>query len=699
MSTLVIVESPAKAKTIKKYLPRGYDVQATMGHVIDLPKSRIGIDVENHFEPDYITIRGKGELLKKLKKDAKKNDHVLLATDPDREGEAISWHVANTLGIEPDSQCRIEFHEITKRAVNEALNNVRGVDMDLVNAQQARRILDRLVGYSISPFLWKKVKKGLSGGRVQSVITRIIVDREKEIKAFVPVEYWNFDLDVKKEKSDVFTARLYSENGKRVTIPNQVEAERLEKKVLSNPELIVKDIEKKKRNQKAPLPFTTSTLQQTAYKTLGFTTQRTMRIAQQLYEGVPIEGRGQIGLVTYIRTDSTRLAPEAKEEAKSFIENHFGKDYLGVCRSAKKNKNIQDAHEAIRPSSINNTPAEIKTSLEPDQYKLYKLIWERMLASQMAAAIYDVTKANIQCQSLLFKVKGEIMRFPGFTKIAAGASKRDNPLPELVVGDMLTLVKIHKEQKYTNPPARYNEASLVKLLEEKGIGRPSTYAPTISTIKNRNYVEVKNKMFYPTELGVTVTELMQEFFPDIVDMTFTAKMEEELDDVARGNQNWIHVMEDFYDPFQKELKNAQENAKEVVIQDPESDEVCELCGRRMVIKTGRYGKFLACPGFPECKNTKPYLEKTGGKCPDCGGDLVKRTSKKGRTFYSCSNYPKCDFMSWDLPISEKCPICGHTMFQKGFGKRKRIYCAHCQTSKNTDGGKNVKSNNNSRNQA
>jgi len=679
-STLVIVESPAKAKTIQKYLPAGYEVQATMGHVIDLPKSRIGIDVENGFKPDYITIRGKGELLKKLKKEAKKNQEVLLATDPDREGEAISWHVANTLGIDPQSQCRIEFHEITKRAVNEALGNVRRVDMDLVNSQQARRIMDRLVGYSISPFLWKKVKKGLSGGRVQSVITRIIVDREKEIEAFVPEEYWKLNLDLKKtDDPAVFVAEFHSENGKRLKVKNKEEADRLDGIVQDNKDhLQVSAVETKPKKQAPPMPFTTSTLQQTAYHALGFSTQRTMQIAQQLYEGVEIKGRGQIGLVTYIRTDSTRLADEAKAEAKEFIQKKYGKDFIGPGAAKNRKNNVQDAHEAIRPSSILNTPESLYGSLEPAQYRLYKLIWERMVASQMSAAVYDVTKADVTCGSLLFKVKGEVLRFPGFTKVLSTSTKRDNPLPVLEKGDPLDLVKINKEQKFTTPPPRYNEGSLVKFLEEKGIGRPSTYAPTIATIKNRNYVEVKNKLFYPTELGITVTDLMKEFFPDIVDMAFTAKMEDGLDEVANGKLNWVQLMEGFYDPFSKELSNAQENAQRVKLVDPESDEICELCGRRMVIKDGKYGKFLACPGFPECKNTKPYLEKTGGKCPECGGDLVKRLTKKGRTFYSCSNYPKCEFKTWDLPLKEKCEVCGNTLFQKGLGKRKRKYCIHCE---------------------
>jgi DNA topoisomerase-1 len=684
MRTLVIVESPAKAKTIKKYLPKGYEVEATMGHVIDLPKSRLGIHVENHFEPDYITIRGKGKLLTKLKQQAKKSDTVLLATDPDREGEAISWHVANALGMDPASDCRIEFHEITKRAINEAIDHVRSVDMDLVQAQQARRVLDRLVGYSVSPFLWKKVKRGLSGGRVQSVVTRIIVDREKEIEAFVPEEYWNLNLDLRKQDDPMlFLATFYSENGKRLKIKNAEEADRLEQIVKNCPAMQVVKVEKKKSSQKPPLPFTTSTLQQTAYRALGFTSQRTMRVAQALYES---------GRVTYIRTDSTRLAPEAIEQTKDFIVKTFGEPYLGKQRKAKRsNKNVQDAHEAIRPASVLNTPASLRDALDADQYKLYSLIWKQMVASQMAAATYNVIKADIACDTLIFKVKGDTLLFPGFTKVLGSAVKKSNPLPELAEGDAVDLVKIHKEQKFTNPPPRYNEASLIKLLEDMGIGRPSTYAPTIATIKSRNYVEVEDKRFRPTELGVTVTEMMEVFFPDIVDPQFTAKMESGLDHVASGTQNWVELMNEFYGPFKKELDHAQDTAEKVEIKDEETDIVCEKCGRHMVIKNGRYGKFLACPGYPECKNTKPYFEKTPGVCPKCGGELVKRTSKRGRTFYGCVNYPGCDFTSWDKPVADRCPDCGHTMFQKGFGKRKRLYCAQCEPQPKKQGAKRKQS--------
>jgi len=686
---LVIVESPAKAKTIKKYLPKGYEVTATMGHVIDLPKSRLGIDIENHFTPEYIKIRGKGELLKKLKKEAKKADNIYLATDPDREGEAISWHVANFLELDLDSPCRIEFHEITKRAVNNAIDNKRTVDMNIVNSQQARRLLDRLVGYSVSPFLWKKVKRGLSGGRVQSAVTRMIVDREEEIQAFVPEEYWNLDLQLKKDgNATVFTAKFHSENGKKMTIENEETAKRLEQMVLKSA-IKVSQVKKRTRKQGVPLPFTTSTLQQTAYQKYGFTTQRTMRLAQQLYEGIDIKDQGRVGLITYIRTDSTRLADEAKAEAHEFILKEFGEDYLKTsARKAKKKKNIQDAHEAIRPSSIFNTPEALASSLEKDQYKLYRLIWERLLASQMSEAEYDVTDVDIitvedaetkAATTLLFKAKGERKKFDGFTKVYSFGNRNDKNqlLPKLTAEELLQLVKIDKEQKYTKPPARFTEASLVKALEERGIGRPSTYAPTISTIKNRDYVEVQEKHFVPTELGITVTHLMKEYFADIVNLSFTAEMEQRLDKVSEGNVEWHRILEDFYTDFDRELKHAQAVAQAIKIEDPLSDEFCEVCGRQMVIKKGRYGKFLACPGFPECKNTKPYLEKTGGICPECGGDLIKKVTKKGRTFYACSNYPQCEFSSWDLPIPEKCPKCDNTLFQKGLGKRKKQYCIKC----------------------
>lgn len=676
--TLVIVESPAKAKTITKYLPKDYSVIATMGHVIDLPKSRLGIEIDNDFEPEYIKIRGKGKLLTEIKKKANKADDVLLATDPDREGEAISWHVANFLGIDPEDKCRIEFHEITKKAVSSAIDQKRAVDMNLVNSQQARRVLDRLVGYSLSPFLWKKVKTGLSGGRVQSVVMRIIADREDEINNFIPQEYWNLDLHLhKKDDKLTFLAKFYGEKGKKLTIPNEEEAQRLYH-IVKNNSLFIENVKKRVRYQNAPLPFTTSTLQQDAYRTYGFTTQRTMRVAQQLYEGVSIAGKGLVGLVTYIRTDSTRIADEAKYEARHYIEKNFGKDYLGTAKRTTAGKNVQDAHEAIRPTDINLLPVAIRESLSGDQFKLYKLIWERLIASQMARASYYVTDVDIRCEELLFKAKGEMIKFEGFLKATGGAKKTmDNPLPELEVEEEVFPKKINKEQKFTTPPARYTEGTLVKVLEENGIGRPSTYAPTISTIKTRNYVEIKEKRFHPTELGMTVNELMKIYFSDIVNIKFTADMEEKLDKISEGNTRWKTLIEEFYKKFKHQLDHAQEDAEKVTIEDPLSDEFCELCGKQMVIKNGRYGKFLACPGFPECKNTKAIVEKTGGICPECGGNLVVKKSKRGRTFYGCENYPKCEFTTWDLPLAEKCPNCEHTLFQKGLGKKKKKYCASC----------------------
>ncbi len=674
---LVIVESPSKAKTIKKYLPKGYEVEATMGHLIDLPKSRMGVDLEHDFEPEYIKVRGKAPLINELKKQAKKADEVLLATDPDREGEAIAWHVANFLGIDPNDDCRIMFHSITKREINEAIENKMPVDMNLVDSQQARRVMDRVVGYSISPILWKKIKKGLSAGRVQSVVTRMIVDREEEIKAFVPEEYWLIDVDARKQdEKKTFKAALHSENGKKLKIENGKDAQRLEDIIKSN-DLVVKSVTKKDRLSKPPLPFTTSTLQQTAYSKLGMSSARTMRTAQQLYEGLPIKGRGQVGLITYLRTDSTRLAPEAVKEASDYIDEHFGEKYHGASRKPVKKKNVQDAHEAIRPSSLANHPDAIKDSLDRDQYRLYKLIWERMLASQMAPAVFDKTSVEMECGNLGLRASGESLKFRGYQAVYQDKAPKDTSLPDLQEGEVLVKEKVNKEQKFTSPPARYNEGTLISKLEENGIGRPSTYAPTISTIKNRGYVEVDNRYLVPTDLGYIVTNLMKENFKDIVDIGFTAEMERELDEVANGERDWKALMGDFYKDFKPELDEALENVQKVEIKDPESDEICELCGRRMVIKTGKYGKFLACPGFPECKNTKPYFEKMPGSCPKCGGDLVKRTSKKGRTFYSCKNYPECDYMNWDMPTDQKCPQCGKTLFQKGFGKKKKLYCEDC----------------------
>ncbi len=671
---LVIVESPHKAKTIQKFLPKGYEVQATKGHLVDLPKSRLGINIEDNFEPDYINVRGRADTINMLKKEAKKADEVLLATDPDREGEAISWHVANFLGIDPNSNCRVEFHEVTKRAVIEAIDNKHPVDMNLVDSQQARRVLDRLVGYSISPFLWKKVKRGLSAGRVQSVVTRMIVDREEEIQKFQPQEYWQIDLDLKiKGDRKHFKAELKTEDGKKIKIENKEQADKIENIINENP-LEITNVKERIRKQKAPLPFTTSTLQQAAYNILGMTSQRTMRTAQELFEGVNIKGRGMTGLITYLRTDSTRLAPEAIDETHTYIEKNYGEKYSSKNkRKVKTNSNVQDAHEAIRPTSIELHPEMIKDSLSNDQYRLYNLIWKRMLASQMSDSEIKVVDVNIKCKNLGFKAKGESLVFPGFSEVL-GNNKKLISLPNITKESKLELLNINKEQKFTSPPSRFTEATLIKQLEENGIGRPSTYSPTISTIKNRGYVEVENKKLKPTDLGFIVTDLMKEHFQDIVDIKFTAGMEESLDKVAEGNKDWKNLIGLFYTDFKTELEEAQEKQDKVEIKDPISDEVCENCGVNMVIKNGKYGKFLACPNWPECKNTKPYFEKTDGVCPNCGGQLIKKKSKKGRTFYGCVNYPECDFSSWDLPTAYICPECSQTIFQKGLGKRKKYYC-------------------------
>ncbi|NTW71706.1 MAG: type I DNA topoisomerase [Eubacteriaceae bacterium] len=689
--TLVIVESPAKAKTINKYLPKGYKVLATMGHVRDLPKSKLGIDIENNFEPSYVTIRGKGDILKKLKAEAKSADTVLLATDPDREGEAISWHIANYLNIDEDKAGRIEFNEITKNAVRNAIKSKRKIDMNLVDAQQARRILDRLVGYSISPLLWKKIKKGLSAGRVQSVATKIIVDREKEIMDFVSTEYWNLNLFLSNDEGvkDTFLARYHGINGKKKEIGNEKELEVI-LKALKDEDILVKSIKKSKKVRKPPNPFTTSTLQQEAFKKLNFSTKKTMSIAQQLYEGLNLEGRGHVGLITYMRTDSVRISDEAKEACKEYILNNLGKEYLGTAAAVKKAKNVQDAHEAVRPSSMELDPRLIKDSLKRDQYRLYKLIWERFVASQMSNGEYDTISVDITCDKFLFKATDSKLVFKGFMKIydvedneedeAADSGK--NNIPELNEGEPLVLRKTEKEQKFTQPPARYTEASLVKILEEKGIGRPSTYSPTIQTILFRGYVENIEKKFHPTELGFMVTDLMDEYFKKIIDVDFTAEMEASLDKVADGNVEWQSIIRFFYGDFAKDLEYAEKVMEKITIEDPVSDVECDKCGKMMVIKSGRYGKFLACPGFPECRNTKAIVEDLGIACPECkNGSIIAKKSKKGRVFYGCINYPECNYMVWDRPVKdEKCPECSALLLQKGFGKMTKTYCSNPECS-------------------
>lgn len=678
---LIIVESPAKANTIKKFLGRGYKVEATMGHIKDLPKSQLGVDIENNFEPKYITIRGKGEVINKLKKEAKNADKIFLATDPDREGEAISWHLANTLNIDNGSLCRIEFNEITSQAVKKAVNNPRTINMNLVDAQQARRILDRIVGYNISPLLWRKVKKGLSAGRVQSVATRIVCEREEEINNFIPQEYWNISANFLSPSSNqTFEAMFYGTQTKKLELKNEEEVngllEDLKKAVYT-----VKSIKKGTKRQNAAPPFTTSTLQQEAYRKLGFTTKKTMMIAQQLYEGIEIEGEGAVGLITYMRTDSTRISSEAQSQARTYIKNNYGDQYVPETPNKYKTKGkTQDAHEGVRPTSIDREPERVKDSLSRDQYRLYKLIYNRFLASQMTAAIYETMTINIKGGDYIFKAKGSRKMFPGYTVIYQegnddGREEKDTDinLPKLSENEVLELKTLNPSQHFTQAPPRYTEASLVKTLEELGIGRPSTYAPTISTIITRGYVVREGRNLVPTELGTLVNDLMIEFFNNIVDYKFTADMEEKLDKIEEGNEIWQNILADFYRPFKESLDHADKNIKKVEIADEESDEICEKCGARMVIKTGRYGKFLACPNFPDCRNTKPFVEKLDISCPKCNGQVVVRRTKKGRRFYGCENYPECDFVSWNMPSNKKCPICDSFMIVKKDRNGKENY--------------------------
>ncbi|WP_352419591.1 type I DNA topoisomerase [Proteiniborus sp.] len=676
---LVIVESPAKAKTISKFLGKKYEVKASVGHIRDLPKSKLGIDIDNNFEPEYITIRGKGPIIKELKNEAKKARKIFLATDPDREGEAISWHLSTILDLEETEKNRIEFHEITKNAIQNAIKNPRPINKSLVDAQQARRVLDRLVGYKISPLLWKKVKKGLSAGRVQSVATKLICDREKEIEKFVPKEYWSLDAVLMKNKAK-FKASFYGE--KKDDKEQKIELNTKEQvdeviSIIKNEKFIVQDVKKGKKKRNPSLPFTTSSLQQEASRRIGFSTKKTMMIAQQLYEGVDIAGEGTIGLISYIRTDSTRISEEAKNNANEFIKNEFGEKYLGAFNNnkVKKKKEIQDAHEAIRPTSVFRTPTIVKNSLKNDQYKLYKLIWERYVASQMSPALYETLTIKISVKDYIFKATGSKIVFEGFLKVYnSSEDEKDVLLPELEMGEELVLKDIVPQQHFTQPPPRYTEASLVKTLEELGIGRPSTYAPTISTILSRGYVILEKKVFRPTELGVVVTDLLKEYFKGIVNEEFTAEMEKQLDNIEEENIDWKKVIEYFYKDFAKELEIAEKDISKIEIQDEETDVICEKCGRNMVIKMGRYGKFLACPGYPDCKNTKPINQEIGVKCPECDGDIVERTSKRGRKFYGCSNYPECTFVSWDKPINEQCPKCKGILVEKRTKKANEKKC-------------------------
>ena len=676
---LVIVESPSKATTIKKYLGKGYDVVASVGHVVDLPKSRLGIDTENNFEPKYIIIRGKGDLVKNLKKSAKACDKVLLATDPDREGEAISWHLANLLDIPEDEKCRITFNEITEPAVKAAIKQPREIDRDLVDAQQARRVLDRIVGYKISPLLWKKVKTGLSAGRVQSVAIRLICDRENEIKAFIPEEYWTVDAALLKNKKK-FVAKYYGKNGKKFVPSNKADADKIIAE-LNGTEFIVSDVKKGERIKPPAPPFTTSTLQQEAGRKLGFTTQKTMSVAQQLYEGVKVGGIGVVGLITYMRTDSLRISEDAQNLAREILKDTYGAEFITkVPRKYKTKKNAQDAHEAIRPTIVGLTPSKAKEELSNDQYKLYKLIWERFMASQMSDAVYDTVNASIDAGAHNFKATGSTLKFAGFTTLYIEGTdtekEKEAALPELNKGDALILKELIPEQHFTQPPSRFTEASLVKTLEEKGIGRPSTYSPTIATIITRGYCVRDKKLLVPTELGMIVTELMKENFSDIVDEKFTANMEEQLDDIEIGNVVWHKVIADFYPKFTEDLKKAESKIGEIELKDEVSDVVCEKCGRLMVYKHGRFGKFLACPGYPQCRNAKAIVKEAGVECPKCGGKVIEKKSKRGKIFFGCDNYPKCDFTSWDKPLNEKCDKCGSMMYQK-IGRFQKKYCPNC----------------------
>ena len=671
---LVIVESPAKAKTIGKYLGKNYMVEASMGHVRDLPKSKLGVDVENNYEPKYITIRGKGELIDKLRKAAKKADKVYLATDPDREGEAISWHLANILKISEDETCRIVFNEVTKTAVKASIKEARKINLDLVDAQQARRVLDRLVGYEISPILWKNVKWGLSAGRVQSAALKLICDREKEIREFVPKEYWSIDCVLKKERKK-FPVRLSTYKNKKIELENEEDANKVISD-LNNGVFSVKSIKKGRKTRNPLPPFTTSTLQQDANKKLNFNTKRTMSIAQVLYEGVEIKGYGTVGLITYMRTDSVRISEEAQIKAKEFIEETYGKGYLPeVTRVYKGKKNIQDAHEAIRPTYIDITPEIAKENLSPEQYKLYSLIWKRFVASQMASCILNTNSIDILNGDYKFKASGSIIDFDGFMKIYEYTNEEDEnsvTLPILEENEELKVANLEGSQHFTQPAPRYSEASFVKLLEEKGIGRPSTYVPTITTLLGRNYVVREKKTLIPTDLGEIVNNILTEYFDQIVDVDFTADMERKLDDVEVGNENWREIVSEFFTPLQKAIEKAEKEISKVVIEDKVSDVKCEKCGRMMVIKRGRYGEFLACPGYPECKNAKPIVEKLDVPCPECGKPIVAKKSKKGKKFFGCSGYPECSFVSWNEPVKEKCPKCNSYMVLK-YSKTKGNY--------------------------
>lgn len=675
---LVIVESPAKVKTIKKFLGSNYEVAASNGHVRDLPKSQLGIDVEHGYEPKYITIRGKGDILASLRKEVKKAEKIYLATDPDREGEAISWHLYYALKLENKKVYRITFNEITKNAVKESLKNAREINMNLVDAQQARRVLDRMVGYRISPLLWAKVKRGLSAGRVQSVALRIICDREDEINAFIPEEYWSLDVKLKVEgEKKPIVAKYYGTTSGKEAIADEEQAEKIVSS-LKGAEFAVNDVKKSERIKKSPLPFTTSTLQQEASKVLNFSTQKTMRLAQQLYEGVDIKGEGTVALITYLRTDSTRVSEEAEAMAKDFIESHYGTEYeIGSVAEKKNAQKIQDAHEAIRPTDLNRIPVAVKEQLPRDLFRLYQLIWKRFVASRMSYAKYETTTVKIKAKDSIFVVSASRMLFDGFMSVYTSEDDKEdeNMLAGELNGDSkLEFVSFEPKQHFTQPPAHYTEASLVRALEELGIGRPSTYAPTITTILARRYITKENKNLYVTEIGEVVNRMMKDAFPSIVDVNFTANMEALLDGVEAGDVKWKTIVENFYPDLDEAVKAAEKELEHVTIADEVSDEVCDICGRQMVIKYGPHGKFLACPGFPECRNTKPYFEKVGVACPKCGKDIVLKMTRKGRRYFGCIGYPDCDFMSWQKPSKTACPRCGEYMVERG----SRLLCSNAE---------------------
>ncbi|MBL3848666.1 type I DNA topoisomerase [Bacillus cereus] len=680
---LVIVESPSKAKTIEKYLGKKYKVVASMGHVRDLPKSQMGIEVKNNFTPKYITIRGKGPVLKDLKSAAKKAKKVYLAADPDREGEAIAWHLANTLNVDVESDCRVVFNEITKDAIKESFKHPRAINMDLVNAQQARRILDRLVGYNISPLLWKKVKKGLSAGRVQSVAVRLIIEREREIQSFEPEEFWTIKTEFVKGK-DTFEASFYGVDGEKVQLTNETQVNEIIEQLKDNA-FSVENVTRKERKRNPALPFTTSSLQQEAARKLNMRAKKTMMLAQQLYEGIDLGKQGTVGLITYMRTDSTRISETAQTEARTYITEAYGTEYIGAEKKKEtKKSNAQDAHEAIRPTSVMRKPEELKSFLSRDQLRLYKLIWERFVASQMASAIMDTVTARLINNNVQFRASGSVVKFPGFMKVYVeskddGAEEKDKMLPPLEVGETVFSKDLEPKQHFTQPPPRYTEARLVRTLEELGIGRPSTYVPTLETIQKRGYVGLDNKRFVPTELGEIVIELILEFFPEIINIEFTANMEQSLDEVEEGNANWVKIVDDFYVGFEPRLEKAEKEMREVEIKDEPAGEDCELCNHPMVFKMGKYGKFMACSNFPDCRNTKPIVKEIGVTCPKCdkGQIIERRSNKKKRLFYGCGTYPECDFVSWDKPIGRKCPKCEGMLVEKKLKKGVQVQCISC----------------------